>query len=157
MDRAWQLAHQTQSPLTLILLDIDYFKRYNDCYGHQAGDDCLRLVAQSIKSAVPSDAGVVARYGGEEFAILLNSDRSHKGQEIACAIQQAIAQANIQHNTSPVSSLLTVSQGIGSVVPNNENTPSTLIEMADRALYRAKAEGRNQIVSADNVVWSNPC
>ena len=156
MDSAWQKAHQTQTPITLILLDIDYFKRYNDTYGHRAGDDCLRRVAQSIQRAVSVDAGVVARYGGEEFAILLTAESDCEAQNIAFAIQQSIAQANIQHRTSPVGSVLTVSQGIGSVVPNSENTPSTLIEMADRAMYRAKAQGRNQIVSALDIVRGHP-
>ena len=155
MDRAWRQAYQVQSPLTLILLDIDFFKRYNDTYGHRAGDDCLRLVAQTIERAVPKGAGVVARYGGEEFAILLTSNRDRDnrdrdGLKIAQAIRQAIAHANIHHEASPLNSVLTVSQGIGSLVPTRDDSPSLLIEMTDRALYRAKAKGRDRIEIVDS-------
>ncbi|MEM9535165.1 MAG: diguanylate cyclase [Cyanobacteria bacterium P01_E01_bin.45] len=159
LDRAWRRAQLAQLPLTLILLDIDYFKRYNDTYGHQAGDDCLRLVAQTIERAVPKGAGVVARYGGEEFAILLVPGRSagnHNvdGLKIAEAIRQSLAHANIRHDGSPLDSILTVSQGIGTLIPTSENATSVLIEMADRALYRAKAKGRNCIEIATTV--TNP-
>ncbi|MGK7910299.1 MAG: diguanylate cyclase [Synechococcus sp.] len=154
LDRAWRRAHLAQTPLTLILLDIDFFKRYNDTYGHQAGDDCLRLVAQTIERAVPKSVGIVARYGGEEFAILLSSGRSTTSHDvdslkIAQAIRQAIALANIRHDGSPLNSTLTVSQGIGTIIPSQDDAPSVLIEMADRALYQAKANGRNCIEIAE--------
>ena len=152
MDKAWVTAQQAQIPLTLILLDIDYFKRYNDTYGHRAGDDCLRLVAKTIRRAVPKEAGMVARYGGEEFAVLLTSAEWGDGLQIARDIQRTIALENIPHQASPVDPVLTVSQGIGSVIPTHEDPPSTLIEMADRALYRAKAQGRNRIVAAENSI-----
>ncbi|WP_051039829.1 GGDEF domain-containing protein [Synechococcus sp. PCC 7336] len=150
MDEAWQEASHRKTPITLILSDVDYFKRYNDTYGHQAGDDCLRLVAGLIQEAVPEGLGVVARYGGEEFAILLPSAGPKEGLRIAKGIQKSISQAKIRHETSLVGPFLSISQGVGTVIPVRSDTPTTLIEMADRALYRAKAEGRDGIVAVQN-------
>ena len=125
----------------LMMLDVDYFKRYNDRYGHQAGDECLARVAQVLKNAVRSPDDMVARYGGEEFAIVLFGATDKACEEVAWRIQQALIQAAIPHEDSSVSKFVTVSIGIAAkgVVQNAQN----MLLKADEALYRAKEKGRN--------------
>ncbi len=152
----WQhLTHQ-QLPLSLILTDIDYFKRYNDTYGHQHGDYCLRQVAQAIGYVVnPTD--LVARYGGEEFAIVLPNADVTQAIRIARAIQLAIQQLQIIHDESTASRYVTLSLGITSQIPNAQQSPHQLIAQADQALYAAKRKGRNNyhVYQADPSAVSN--
>jgi diguanylate cyclase (GGDEF)-like protein len=139
----WQRLARDKEPLSLILCDIDYFKFYNDYYGHQAGDICLKDVAQTMDRVMKRAADLVARYGGEEFAIVLPNVRLKGAVHIARLIQMEIRHLEIPHAKSQVSPNVTLSLGISSRIPNVEQQPESLITAADRALYQAKAQGRN--------------
>ena len=137
---AWTTGNH--APLTLILCDIDYFKLYNDTYGHQIGDACLQLVAQALQKAVKRQPDLVARYGGEEFAIILPNTALPGAQRVAENIQANIRDLKIEHYPSAVSNYLTVSLGIATVTSTTDDSPQSLIAAADRGLYQAKSEGR---------------
>jgi diguanylate cyclase (GGDEF)-like protein len=139
----WQRLARDKEPLSLILCDIDYFKFFNDHYGHQAGDVCLKDVAQAMDRVMKRAADLVARYGGEEFAIVLPNVRLKGAVHIARLIQMEIRHLEIPHAKSAVSPNVTLSLGISSRIPNLEQRPESLITAADRALYQAKAQGRN--------------
>ncbi|MFE4107273.1 response regulator [Almyronema epifaneia] len=139
----WQRLRREQAPLSLILCDIDYFKNYNDHYGHPAGDVCLQQIAQTIRTLVNRPADLVARYGGEEFCLVLPKTPLAGAVHIVNQIQQAIALLRIAHNPSPISDFVTLSFGITTLVPATENSVEQLIAAADQALYEAKAQGRN--------------
>ncbi|MFM5841012.1 GGDEF domain-containing protein [Aeromonas sanarellii] len=128
-------------PLTVILLDVDFFKRYNDRYGHQAGDACLILVAECLEESVREPGDLVARYGGEEFVVLLQETTLDGGQEVAERIRATLAARALPHEDSDVSPYLTLSQGIAQWRPGESLV--MLLERVDGALYRAKEEGRN--------------
>ncbi|EMX3578441.1 GGDEF domain-containing protein [Klebsiella pneumoniae] len=133
---------QQKTPLALMMIDVDYFKRYNDRYGHQAGDECLSSVAQVLKMAVRAEGDLVARYGGEEFVVVLPEVSLAHATAIAERIQQKIREAGLPHAASAVASEVTVSIGI---VASDGTVPiETLIARADSALYQAKNKGRNQ-------------
>ncbi|MFB2837594.1 diguanylate cyclase domain-containing protein [Floridanema evergladense] len=140
----WKRLARENQPLTLILLDVDKFKLYNDYYGHLAGDDCLLKIAQTLQKIVRRPADLVARYGGEEFAILLPNTSLQGGIQVAQKIQQAINDLAIPHAQSNVKKIVTVSLGISSFIPNLEMQPDILIGNADKALYKAKEEGRDR-------------
>ncbi|WP_016953098.1 diguanylate cyclase domain-containing protein [Anabaena sp. PCC 7108] len=149
LKQEWQQLAQEQQPLSLILLDIDVFKRYNDCYGHLAGDDCLFKISQVLYQFIrhqdinrPPD--LVARYGGEEFTVLLPHTDLEGAIKVAARIQQAIHDLAIPHEQSNVKDIVTVSLGIASVVPKLEVKPDTIIAYADQALYEAKQQGRDR-------------
>jgi diguanylate cyclase (GGDEF)-like protein len=129
--------------LSLILCDIDYFKNYNDHYGHQAGDACLRRVARVISETLHRPADLVARYGGEEFAIILPNTPSEGAVHIARLLQIQLKKLEISHAQSRVSSQVTVSLGISSQIPTPSMETHAFIAITDKALYLAKAEGRN--------------
>ena len=143
----WQRHQREKNPLSLILIDIDYFKRYNDSYGHQCGDDCLIRVAQMIAKVIKRPTDLVARYGGEEFAVILPNTDSEGALIIADSIRQAIANLAIPHQNSDVSSSVTLSMGIASQIPIVEQSLENLISQADKALYIAKNQGRNQVIA----------
>lgn len=147
----WNRAAQEQQPLGLILCDVDYFKNYNDTYGHLAGDECLIKVAQALCETVRSPGDLVARYGGEEFAIILPQTSVKQAIQVANMMIQTLESLEIPHQTSLISSNLTISMGIASFIPSPDSSFQVLIEAADQALYQAKAEGRNRyIVSHDS-------
>ncbi|MDQ0198012.1 diguanylate cyclase domain-containing protein [Neobacillus ginsengisoli] len=133
-------------PLTLIMFDIDYFKKYNDTYGHLAGDLCLQTIAQTIKNEVTGNKNYTfSRYGGEEFAIILPLAVQEEGFKVAQKIQQLIESLNIPHSSSEIAEIVTLSIGIASFFPNSKTKPQELIHMADTALYLSKTKGRNTI------------
>ncbi len=132
-----------QQFLSLILFDVDEFKRYNDCYGHQEGDDCLRQLAQVAKRIVQRPADLVARYGGEEFGVILPNTDIEGGRAIAEKIRLSIQALNIRHACSPVAPVVTVSLGVTSQIPTSNQTIDALMTQADQALYHAKRRGRN--------------
>lgn len=144
LDILWRLHVRQQKPLTIMLCDIDYFKDYNDSYGHQKGDDALIQVAQVFAQVLSRQSDFVARYGGEEFAFLLPDTDVEGAGNVSLRIHEAIQELKIDHEQSLVSDWVTLSIGIVSYVPNNEETASSLVAMADKALYRAKQRGRNQ-------------
>lgn len=134
----------TGSPLSLILCDVDFFKLYNDTYGHLAGDFCLQQIAQAIRAAVNRPGALVARYGGEEFAVILPNTRSEDAFYIAELIRKRVKALEVTHAKSPIAKYVTLSLGVCSTVPGNESSPQKLIDAADRALYRAKKQGRDR-------------
>ncbi|WP_299493303.1 PleD family two-component system response regulator [Acaryochloris sp. IP29b_bin.137] len=149
IEQAWRRLQREHQMLSLILCDVDHFKRFNDHYGHQAGDDCLRQVAQAIQKAVHRPDDLVARYGGEEFAIVLPSTPAQGAVKVAIAICSEVLNLQIPHEVSSVSQYITLSLGIATVIPQAEQEIDTLIELTDQALYQAKAEGRNMYCYQD--------
>ncbi|MGB6309125.1 MAG: diguanylate cyclase [Steroidobacteraceae bacterium] len=146
IQRVWQQAVREQKRVAVLLADIDCFKDYNDRYGHQAGDECLRAVAVSLSQCARRPLDFVARYGGEEFAVVLYEASREYVAEVLTRIQRSIAELNIPHDASRVASRLTVSIGAAFILPTSNRTPDGLIQLADEALYSAKEEGRNRVV-----------
>jgi diguanylate cyclase (GGDEF)-like protein/PAS domain S-box-containing protein len=145
-DVEWNAARRNQQPLSLIMFDIDFFKQYNDCYGHIQGDDCLKRVAQALKSGAARPRDFLARYGGEEFALVLPETDERGAESVALRCRDALAAEEILHETSPVAKVVTVSIGVGSLVPPLDGQPVQFIEEVDKRLYRAKLGGRNRLV-----------
>ncbi len=148
LQQEWRRALREDQLLSLLLIDIDFFKKYNDFYGHLSGDDSLRQVA----SAIARSCDLAARYGGEEFTVLLPGENSAGAIVVAQKIMQAIAELNIIHAVSEISPLLTVSIGIATMQPCKDMTTDTLLKMADRALYKAKSNGRNRFHLLESLV-----
>ncbi|WP_420126568.1 diguanylate cyclase domain-containing protein [Longimicrobium sp.] len=141
----WRRAARTERPLSLLMADIDCFKDYNDLHGHQRGDDCLRQVARGLAESLHRAGDLVARYGGEEFAVLLpDTDEGH-ATTTAEMLRARVEAMAIPHGASGVSTVVTLSLGIGTVRPAAGLHPRYLVELADRALYLAKGEGRNRV------------
>lgn len=141
----WSRAIRLHSPLSLLFIDIDHFKRYNDHYGHLQGDDCLRRVAEAIHHAVKRDIDVAARYGGEEFVIMLPDTDMAGAEQVGRELQQAIRKLQIEHRGSNVKPFITLSIGIATRIPCFPEKPQELLQAADTALYQAKERGRNRI------------
>lgn len=144
LQHQWSILSQLQQPLSLILTDIDEFKKYNDHYGHLAGDDCLKQVAQTISGVLKRTPDLVARYGGEEFAVVLPFTSIEGATQVAQDISTALDQLRLSHAASSVGDRITVSMGVSCMVPQPELSLETLIATADAALYQAKHEGRNR-------------
>jgi diguanylate cyclase (GGDEF)-like protein len=144
--RVWQQAVREQQQVAVLLADIDCFKLYNDRYGHQAGDECLRAVATSLSQCARRPLDFVARFGGEEFAVVLYEANREYVAEVLTRIQRSIAELNIAHDASVVASRLTLSIGAAFIRPSASRTPDGLIQLADEALYSAKEQGRNRVV-----------
>lgn len=145
LKKDWNTAVRNQEFISLLLLDIDYFKQYNDHYGHQAGDECLKSVANILKSMVERATDTVARYGGEEFAVVLPNTPSDGAKVVAERIRKAIENAAITHEYSIVSKKLTVSIGVASFIPQPGQAIESILNVADKALYRSKDNGRNRV------------
>ncbi|HEY3852538.1 MAG TPA: diguanylate cyclase [Steroidobacteraceae bacterium] len=146
IQRVWCQAVRDTQRVAVLLVDIDCFKDYNDRYGHQAGDECLRAVAVSLSQCARRPMDFVARYGGEEFAVILYEASREYVAEVLTRIQRSIAELNIPHEASRVASRLTVSIGAAFVLPGASRTHDGLVQLADEALYGAKEQGRNRVV-----------
>ncbi len=146
LEQQWKQMMRERSPLCLILFDIDHFKQFNDTYGHLAGDDCLKQVAQVLNGCVHRPSDLIARYGGEEFAAILPQTTIEGAMEIARRVQTELANLKILHEKSSVNDYLTLSIGIANSIPTPEQSFSKLLDEADQYLYLAKQQGRNRII-----------
>lgn len=149
LNQEWGQAVRMARPVSVILFDIDSFKRYNDHYGHVAGDECLKQVASFAESLFRRAGELLVRYGGEEFLVVLTAAKSGEAEKLAESLRQQLEQLHIPHAHSSVSDHVTVSLGVATQVPKRNSTPEQLIHIADTALYRAKQGGRNRVVVAD--------
>ncbi|ACB51643.1 probable regulatory components of sensory transduction system [Crocosphaera subtropica ATCC 51142] len=150
LNKEWRRLLRTQDPLSLILLDVDFFKCYNDYYGHPKGDDCLVKIAQLANNSVSRCSDLVARYGGEEFAVILPNTDKRGAIIVAQRIHQNIRNARIPHETSKKGSIISVSLGVACLIPSLQESPKNLINLADQALYQAKNQGRDRFCVAKN-------
>ncbi|MGB7443687.1 MAG: PleD family two-component system response regulator [Coleofasciculaceae cyanobacterium] len=144
LEDEWLRMTRENLPLSLILCDIDFFKKYNDTYGHQGGDACLRRVADALRFCAKRSVDLVARYGGEEFAVILPNTTVEGAYQVAEEVRQVVNTLNINHAASEVSNHVTLSLGVACFYPTPATSPSMLIAEADKALYQAKATGRNR-------------
>ncbi|EXJ10964.1 sensor domain-containing diguanylate cyclase [Nitrincola nitratireducens] len=141
-----ELSVALDTPICILMIDVDYFKNYNDFYGHQAGDECLRKIARVLQYTVTRKQDFVARYGGEEFICILQNTDRNAAKQVAQRILQAIEALNIEHKTSQIAQHITVSIGISCRESGEGVKVDGVIKEADKALYQAKAEGRNRVV-----------
>jgi diguanylate cyclase (GGDEF)-like protein len=140
----WRRCARSDMPLSVVMIDIDHFKRYNDAYGHQAGDACLKQVAGTMLQCAGRPPDLLARYGGEEFVILLPQVGAPGAQTVAHRILESVRALAIPHRMSSVSDAVTVSLGVATLMPAKGGSPEGLVRCADDALYQAKKEGRNR-------------
>jgi diguanylate cyclase (GGDEF)-like protein len=154
LEKEWKRAQRGKLPLSVILCDVDYFKQYNDTYGHQSGDDCLRSIAQKINDICSRPGDIVARYGGEELAIILPDTRKEGAMQIAESVKEAVVKLDIAHNKSQVAEVVTISLGVASMIPRSDKDIASLIKAADLALYTSKEAGRNSVNYMDDVCVS---
>jgi diguanylate cyclase (GGDEF)-like protein len=145
LTQEWRRCLREKQVLSLIMCDVDYFKLYNDYYGHPQGDICLKKVAQTINNTIQRPADIVARYGGEEFVVVLPNTPEDGALHIANLIRNKVQLLHIPHGQSKVNKYVSLSLGIASLIPSLETTPEMLIGIADQALYQAKLQGRNQV------------
>ena len=143
LDQEWRRAKRLAKPVSLIMFDIDYFKKFNDHYGHPKGDDCLQRLAHLLEAMVHRPGDSAARYGGEEFAIILPETEMTGAAIVAERIRQGVELLDIPHMASPIAHHVTISVGVATLLPANEDGPEVLIKMADDRLYEAKSAGRN--------------
>lgn len=146
MERSWKNAIRTGKPLSLIMADIDFFKAYNDNYGHLQGDECLVRVARAISYSIKRPIDFVARYGGEEFAVILPDTDSEGAIVVAEDIHKCIEELSLKHEFSLAGSCVTLSLGVSTIIPKQSDTIGSFINNADKALYNAKQGGRNRTV-----------
>jgi diguanylate cyclase (GGDEF)-like protein len=149
LNEEWARAVRQGSPLSVVMIDVDHFKRYNDRYGHQAGDECLRRLAAELTAAVKRPTDLVARYGGEEFVCLLSETPLAGAMQVAQHIGERVREAAIEHDASDTGPIVTVSMGVASRSDAVPGTGPALVRAADAQLYRAKAEGRNRFCSEE--------
>lgn len=145
----WKIGLRENTTLSVIILDIDFFKKYNDGYGHQGGDDCLKEVAKTLSDSMHRPGDFIARYGGEEFVAILPGTDAEGAAMIAEKMRANVAARNIPHAHSSVASHVSISLGVASMQPDKSATPADLIALADGALYKAKEQGRNRYVVAE--------
>ena len=152
--REWSRARREQTTLSIAMLDLDFFKHYNDHYGHTAGDECLQAIASTINNALRRPADFCARYGGEEFVVILPNTDSDGAIKVLEAMRQSVMAQSMSHGFASTTATITVSIGYTSISPTNDINPTRAISTADKALYQAKLQGRNQIVfhaAPDNI------
>lgn len=144
-EQEWERAYRERKPLSLLLFDVDYFKQYNDLYGHIQGDKCLTTIAQTLSLALDGPRDLVARYGGEEFVVLLPEAAAELACKVAERCQRLIQKKDLVHALSPHGRSVTVSIGVGSIVPGDAAGSDAFIKAVDQRLYAAKSHGRNRI------------
>ncbi len=149
LDTEWRRALRNGNVVSLVMVDIDFFKSYNDRYGHMAGDDCLKRVAGELQQALSRAEDFLARYGGEEFSVILPGTDGPGAAVVAERLRERVAAVNIRHEGSQVADRVTVSVGSATSHPTCSDSPSELLEAADKMLYEAKLSGRNRCVSVD--------
>jgi len=142
----WRRACRNSTPLSIMFMDIDFFKNFNDSYGHLAGDDCLRKVGRALNACLCRSGEFVARYGGEEFVAILPDSEGDKVKQCATRILRQIENLHIAHRSSEINPQITLSIGVATEVPALGQSPHKLLELADQHLYQAKSEGRNRVV-----------
>ncbi|WHY01893.1 GGDEF domain-containing protein [Neobacillus sp. DY30] len=146
LNKQWSSLLLTNSPITLLMFDIDYFKKYNDTYGHLAGDQCLQIITSAIRDLLANNPySTFCRYGGEEFAIIFTKTKLDKGIAMAELIQKKVQALDIAHSSSEIADIVTISIGIASIFPSSKTQPNDLIHIADTCLYTSKINGRNRI------------
>lgn len=149
LQREWRRAQRHSQPLSLVMLDVDCFKLYNDTYGHPQGDACLKSVAATLTSGSQRSGDLVARYGGEEFVLILPATSAQGATVVANRIRQGVEALDIPHARSQVNGHVTVSVGTSTITPQPCTSAETLVGTADEALYQAKHQGRNRVVTVD--------
>ncbi len=150
LDKEWRRAVRSGLPISVIMIDVDYFKLYNDTYGHQEGDECLKQIAHILKNELRRPGDALCRYGGEEFVVVLPDTPVQGAQLVGETLRLAVMRSGIAHRNSKVADRVTVSVGISTMLANARFDPKDLVESADKALYAAKTSGRNRIVVAEN-------
>lgn len=145
----WKMCLRQKTPLAAIMIDIDFFKKFNDGYGHQGGDDCLKEVANALAETISRPGDFVARYGGEEFVVILPRTDAKGASVIAEQLRKNVAKKRIKHEFSTVADHVSISLGVASVQPDKSSSPESLITKADEALYKAKESGRNKFFIAE--------
>lgn len=145
LELEWANARRNSQPLSLILLDIDYFKQYNDHYGHVQGDECLKRIAQALSAAGKRARDLFARFGGEEFVLVLPETDQVSAVKVAERCRSLIFKEQIPHAQSAVSQIVTISLGVGTIIPGATDTPRDFLDGVDKRLYQAKQKGRNCI------------
>jgi diguanylate cyclase (GGDEF)-like protein len=152
LSKEWLRARRAHSYLSVCMIDIDYFKAFNDFYGHGVGDDCLRKVASAIKQSLKRPADFVGRYGGEEFMVILPDSNESSALQVAESIRANITSMNVEHEQSPIASNVTVSIGVASqCIDDKSEQENAIVMTADSALYAAKSQGRNKVVLAKDL------
>ncbi|AUN94839.1 diguanylate cyclase [Pseudazoarcus pumilus] len=151
LDHEWRRASRSGLPISLLFIDVDEFKAFNDGHGHLPGDECLKDLAGLLEQSLRRPSDLVARYGGEEFAVILPETAGEGAASVADSVMRAVREAAIPHGFSSVSPFLTISIGIATAVPErgDERGSEILLTLADEALYKAKRAGRNRVVQAD--------
>ncbi|MBD2113188.1 MULTISPECIES: diguanylate cyclase [Cyanophyceae] len=152
----WKLGRREQTPLAVVLCDVDYFKPYNDTYGHISGDQCLRAIAAVLDTVIRRPADLAARYGGEEFALILPKTDLEGAQHLLSRLRSTLRARAIAHPKSPVGPYVSLSFGVAATVPDHQWQPEDVLRAADAALYQAKAEGRDRIVVAATPTATSP-
>lgn len=145
-ENEWKRACRNNLPVSLIMIDVDFFKSFNDNYGHQAGDECLKKIASILGRSLTRTGDFLARYGGEEFVVILPATDIHGSSSVAERLRQEVEEAQMPHGVSEISEYITISLGTATTLPHNSMSPSGLIAAADEALYKAKRTGRNRCV-----------
>jgi len=149
MEQEWRRANREHTPLSLVMLDVDYFRQYNARYGYRAGDGCLVQIADAVQSAIHRPADSAARYGGGEFAAILPNTHSHGALVTARQIRDAINTLDIPHEDSPIAGHVTVSLGVATITPGKNSHPDSLVQVCVSALQQARAKGGNRIICAE--------
>ncbi|MDH3391347.1 MAG: diguanylate cyclase [Desulfobulbaceae bacterium] len=147
LNKEWNRAMRSEKSIGLLMLDIDFFKLYNDHYGHQGGDDCLKKIAKGLDSTLHRESDFLARYGGEEFSAILPDTDLNGAFKVAEQMRLAIKDLRIEHAKSKVSDIVSVSIGVSAIIPLQGTDPKILIRAADQALYKAKEDGRDRVKS----------